>query len=281
MASYICQGCRDTHGSDLDDELDEEEYLDEDESDLEKEEEIEGDDDDLNENSKLVIDTKVNSSKRKLESSPYLNNSPNKTVVQQTPNGVKGMRKSSQKSTSKKEEEDELYCICRTPYNESQFYIQCEASNCGQWLHGKCIGLLSKEAEKLDVYMCPQCEPSSLINYANQKNLDSKDYEQLKKLLKSIQQHRNAWPFLKPVDSRQVPDYYDIIKEPMDLGTIESKLNKQTYPNLTKFIGDVTQIFDNCHYYNDAKSSIVHCANILENFFVQKIKQFRQQINSS
>ena len=64
----------------------------------------------------------------------------------------------------------------------------------------------------------------------------------------------------------------------MDLSKVESNLNKELYPNLTKFIGDITLIFDNCHYYNDPKSSVVHYANVLENFFVQKIKQFRQQM---
>lgn len=138
--------------------------------------------------------------------------------------------------------------------------------------------MLSKEAEKIDIYLCPKCDPNSVINYANQKELDANDYEQLKKLLKSIQQHKNAWPFLRPVDERQVPDYYTIIKIPMDLSVVENNLNKQNYSNLTKFIGDMTQIFDNCHYYNDAKSSVVSCANNLENFFVQKLTQFRQQM---
>lgn len=27
--------------------------------------------------------------------------------------------------------------------------------------------------------------------------------------------HPDAWPFKEPVDARDVPDYYDIIKDPM------------------------------------------------------------------
>lgn len=27
--------------------------------------------------------------------------------------------------------------------------------------------------------------------------------------------HVDAWPFKEPVDARDVPDYYDIIKDPM------------------------------------------------------------------
>lgn len=34
-------------------------------------------------------------------------------------------------------------------------------------------------------------------------------------LMKSMQDHVDAWPFKEPVDARDVPDYYDIIKDPM------------------------------------------------------------------
>lgn len=29
--------------------------------------------------------------------------------------------------------------------------------------------------------------------------------------------HPDAWPFKEPVDARDVPDYYDIIKDPMGI----------------------------------------------------------------
>ena len=31
----------------------------------------------------------------------------------------------------------------------------------------------------------------------------------------SLNDHVDAWPFKEPVDARDVPDYYDIIKDPM------------------------------------------------------------------
>lgn len=31
----------------------------------------------------------------------------------------------------------------------------------------------------------------------------------------AMHDHVDAWPFKEPVDAREVPDYYDIIKDPM------------------------------------------------------------------
>lgn len=47
------------------------------------------------------------------------------------------------------------------------------------------------------------------------KELTVKDFENLKRLVKQIQLHKNAWPFMEPVDPREAPTYYKVIKEPM------------------------------------------------------------------
>lgn len=49
------------------------------------------------------------------------------------------------------------------------------------------------------------------------KELTPKDFENLKRLVKQIQLHKNAWPFMEPVDPREAPTYYKVIKEPMGL----------------------------------------------------------------
>lgn len=33
----------------------------------------------------------------------------------------------------------------------------------------------------------------------------------------AVHDHPDAWPFKEPVDSRDVPDYYDIIKDPIGM----------------------------------------------------------------
>ena len=37
----------------------------------------------------------------------------------------------------------------------------------------------------------------------------------MEKLLSELQAHTLSFAFLKPVNAEEVPDYYDVIKEPM------------------------------------------------------------------
>ncbi|RLM56364.1 transcription initiation factor TFIID subunit 1-like [Panicum miliaceum] len=59
--------------------------------------------------------------------------------------------------------------------------------------------------------------------------------------------------FLKPVTRKDAPDYLDIIRRPMDLGTIRDKVRKMEYRNRYEFRHDVAQIQLNAHIYNDER----------------------------
>lgn len=39
----------------------------------------------------------------------------------------------------------------------------------------------------------------------------------MERLLKDLQEYPQAWPFLSPVNSEDVPDYHDVIKNPMGM----------------------------------------------------------------
>jgi len=49
---------------------------------------------------------------------------------------------------------------------------------------------------------------------------------QILHLLNDLQNNTNAWPFQRPVNKDEVPDYYEVIKEPMDLGPVEENHEK-------------------------------------------------------
>ncbi|XP_056458216.1 ATPase family AAA domain-containing protein 2-like isoform X1 [Gadus chalcogrammus] len=56
--------------------------------------------------------------------------------------------------------------------------------------------------------------------------------------------------FTKPVDLEEVEDYAEVIKEPMDLATVLSKIDRHQYGTAREFLYDVDLIWKNCLEYN-------------------------------
>ncbi|KAL5235631.1 hypothetical protein ACI65C_003041 [Semiaphis heraclei] len=82
-----------------------------------------------------------------------------------------------------------------------------------------------------------------------------------------------AWPFYKPVDAAWLGlhDYHDIIKKPMDLGTVKTKLDNREYKNSKDFAADVNLIFSNCYKYNPKDHDVVAMAKKLQAVFEAKM----------
>ncbi|KAK4214561.1 histone acetyltransferase GCN5 [Rhypophila decipiens] len=98
-------------------------------------------------------------------------------------------------------------------------------------------------------------------------------FNELRRFLYQIQNHKQAWPFLTPVNRDEVPDYYKVIEEPMDLSTMEEKLERDQYPTPKDLVHDLKLIFKNCKQYNDATTVYTKCAVKLEKFMWTQIKE--------
>lgn len=59
--------------------------------------------------------------------------------------------------------------------------------------------------------------------------------------------------FTKPVDTEEVPDYTEIIKEPMDLETMMTKVDFHKYESARDFLNDIELICQNALEYNPAR----------------------------
>lgn len=84
-----------------------------------------------------------------------------------------------------------------------------------------------------------------------------------------------TWPFQEPVDPVKlgIPDYFDVIKNPMDLSTIRRKLESGQYASTEMFEGDVRLIFSNCYSYNAPESDVVGLCRAFEKLFESKWAQ--------
>lgn len=46
-----------------------------------------------------------------------------------------------------------------------------------------------------------------------------------KYVMKLVEDHEHSWPFLEPVGRKEFPEYYKVIKRPMDFQTMRGKLS--------------------------------------------------------
>lgn len=105
---------------------------------------------------------------------------------------------------------------------------------------------------------------------------DDKSFEEYWKfIVGKLNNYKSAWPFQNPVDINEVPDYYDVIKEPIDLQTVTKRIENGYYTEHQKFEDDVLRIFSNWRQYNDKDSIYFMLADSCEQFikpFLKKIK---------
>jgi histone acetyltransferase len=118
-------------------------------------------------------------------------------------------------------------------------------------------------------------------DFKDYENMIKNDYSninfftQCRNLVTKIKNNKNSWPFLKPVDQSEVPDYYEVIKEPMDVQTLESNLESGHYKSRETFIKDLKKIFSNAKVYNKPHTIYHKYAKDIENSIDDDIKNLK------
>ncbi|XP_022154150.1 transcription factor GTE8-like isoform X2 [Momordica charantia] len=104
--------------------------------------------------------------------------------------------------------------------------------------------------------------------------------KQCEQLLKRVMSHQYAWVFNIPVDvvKLNLPDYYTIIKHPMDLGTVKNKLSSGAYSSPLEFLADVKLTFTNAMTYNPPGNDVHVMADILNTFFDMRWKAIEKKL---
>lgn len=86
-------------------------------------------------------------------------------------------------------------------------------------------------------------------------------------LVRKTEEQQFAWPFREPVDTTEVKDYLEIIKDPIDLSTIEKRIRKgDWYKSRQMLYADLMRMVNNCKLYNESSSPYYECAVSLEKF---------------
>jgi len=101
-------------------------------------------------------------------------------------------------------------------------------------------------------------------------------------VLKEMQTHQHGWVFNCPVDPVELglPDYFEVIKKPMDLGTIHKKIDNGAYHSIVDFEVDVNLTFDNAMAYNEEGTVVYDMAKELKEKFKIDYKKLVEQLKA-
>uniref|UniRef100_A0A3B4U2P8 Lysine-specific demethylase PHF2 n=1 Tax=Seriola dumerili TaxID=41447 RepID=A0A3B4U2P8_SERDU len=104
-----------------------------------------------------------------------------------------------------------VYCICRLPYDVTQFMIECDA--CKDWFHCfsrfSCVGVDEDDAPDIDIYHCPNCEKTHGKSTLKKKKNWSKHDTGQSTDIKAVQ--NGSQVFIKELRSRTFPSADDVV----------------------------------------------------------------------
>ncbi|CAL1389047.1 unnamed protein product [Linum trigynum] len=105
--------------------------------------------------------------------------------------------------------------------------------------------------------------------------------KQCESLLNRLMIHQYGWVFNTPVDivKLNIPDYFTIIKHPMDLGTVKSKITSGDYSSPLAFAADVRLTFANAMKYNPPGNDVHVMADSLNKYFEVRWKNIEKKLS--
>uniref|UniRef100_A0A8C6WLM7 E3 ubiquitin-protein ligase TRIM33 n=1 Tax=Neogobius melanostomus TaxID=47308 RepID=A0A8C6WLM7_9GOBI len=152
---------------------------------------------------------------------------------------------------------------------------------CPKVFHMRCHVPTIKIFPKGD-FLCTFCRSLSIpeIQYCEEnrkqtgeQSLSPEDQRRCERLLLYIFCHELSVGFREPV-SPSVPNYYKIIKQPMDLKKVKKKLqvrSSQFYQSTQEFVSDMRLVFKNCAQYNEAGSEMAISGKAVGLYFEEKL----------
>ncbi|XP_055958756.1 transcription initiation factor TFIID subunit 1 isoform X2 [Patella vulgata] len=136
--------------------------------------------------------------------------------------------------------------------------------------------VLKRYAEKEQKLMRLEAAINPLLDANDQKAL-SYIFTHIVDQIKTVE---NSWPFQHPVNKKQIKDYYEIVKNPMDFATLAKNCERHKYHNRDEFIEDVELIYTNSLTYNGANSTFTAAGRKIVEIAKNNIQESDDHINS-
>jgi len=120
-------------------------------------------------------------------------------------------------------------------------------------------------------------------------SLDSKTKRQMRKIMDVVMKHTDSEegrtlsePFMKLPSRKALPDYYEVIKKPVDIKKILARIDESKYTDMDDLEKDFMQLCKNAQLYNKEQSLIHEDSIVLQSVFTnarQTIEQGQESDN--
>ncbi|XP_073721148.1 histone lysine acetyltransferase CREBBP-like isoform X2 [Misgurnus anguillicaudatus] len=139
---------------------------------------------------------------------------------------------------------------------------------------------LKTEPKEEEVSSANSTTPSGQASQSRKKIFKPEELRQaLMPTLEALyRQDPESLPFRQPVDPNLlgIPDYFDIVKNPIDLSTIKRKLDTGQYQEPWQYVDDIWLMFNNAWLYNRKTSRVYKYCSKLAEVFEQEIDPVMQ-----
>ena len=98
----------------------------------------------------------------------------------------------------------------------------------------------------------------------------------MRHILVELNGHASAWPFVVPVNANDVPDYYTVITNPMDLSTMESKLENNQYETVDDLVKDAQ-----LGAYNPVSIGLILIQSLITANYITLLRPLTPSVQSS
>uniref|UniRef100_A0A7M4EGF0 Tyrosine-protein kinase BAZ1B n=1 Tax=Crocodylus porosus TaxID=8502 RepID=A0A7M4EGF0_CROPO len=97
------------------------------------------------------------------------------------------------------------------------------------------------------------------------------ELQKCEEILNKLIKYRFSWPFREPVTTEEAEDYFEVISNPMDFQTMQSKCSCGNYRSVQEFLSDIKQVFSNAECYNQNGSHVLSCLEKTEQCLIDML----------
>merc|ERR1712129_204893 len=115
------------------------------------------------------------------------------------------------------------------------------------------------------------------------KKSNKKLCKKMKKLIEVVMQYEDsdgrvlAEPFWKLPSKKELPDYYEIIRRPVDIAKIHQRIDDEKYEDFSAMQKDFMLLCENTQKYNEDGSLIFEDSIVLQSVFTNARERLEQE----